>query len=106
MKHFFKTFYGKISLIFLILLFLVGTIQIVISLQSSLNFVCETDQIINRPLAKNIAQKFQPHLKDSINYPAIEDIIHNIMIFNPRIDVYVLDLDGNLKAKFQKTRIY
>ena len=102
MKHFFRTFYGKISLIFVILLFILGTIQIVISLQSSLNFVCETDQTINRPLAKNLAQKFQPHLIDSIDYSAIEDVIHEIMIFNPRIDVYILDFNGKLKAKFQK----
>lgn len=102
MKIFFRTFYGKISFIFVALLFTLGVIQILISLQSSLNFVCETDQTINRPLAKNLAQKFQPFLMDSINYPAIEDIIHDMMIFNPRIDVYVLDKQGNLKAKYQK----
>jgi signal transduction histidine kinase len=102
MKNFFRTFYGKISLIFVVLLFTLGIIQIVISLQSSLNFVCETDQTINRPLAKNLAQKFQPLLMDSINYGAIEDIIHDIMIFNPRLDVYIVDLDGNIKAMFQK----
>ena len=102
MKAFLRTFYGKISLIFVALLFILGAIQFVISLQSSLNFVCETDQTINRPLAKNLAIKFQPFLMDSINYGEIEHIIHDIMIFNPRIDVYVLDNKGNLKAAFQK----
>ena len=102
MKKFFRTLYGKISLIFVILLFVLGIIQIIISLQSSLNFVCETDQTINRPLAENLAKKFQPHLVDSIDFASLEDIIHDIMIFNPRLDVYILDHEGNLKAKFQK----
>lgn len=101
MKGFFKTLYGKISIIFLLLLFVFGSVQIIISVQSSLNFVCETDQTINRPLAKNLANKFQPHLIDTIDLAAIEDIIHEIMIINPRIDVYLLDNIGNLKAEFQ-----
>lgn len=101
MKFFFKTLYGKISIIFLLILFVFGSVQIIISVQSSLNFVCETDQTINRPLAKNLAKKFQPHLLGDIDLAAIEDIIHEIMIINPRIDVYLLDNKGNLKAEFQ-----
>ena len=48
MHRFFHTLYGKISLIFVVLLFLLGAAQMLISVQSSLDFVCETDQTINR----------------------------------------------------------
>lgn len=101
MKAFFKTLYGKISVIFLLLLFLFGSVQIIISVQSSLNFVCETDQTINRPLAKNLAKKFQPYITDKPDLAAIEEIIHEIMIINPKIDVYLLDSEGNVKVEFQ-----
>jgi len=100
MKLFFHTLYGKISLIFVVLLVLLGGVQIAISVQSSLNFVCETDQTINRYLAKNLAKKFQPHLKDSIDYVEIEYIIADLMDLNPRVEIYLTDIDGNLEAHF------
>ncbi|MCB0283488.1 MAG: HAMP domain-containing histidine kinase [Calditrichaeota bacterium] len=100
MTSLFKTFYGKISLIFLGLLFLLGTVQIIISVQSSLNFVCETDQTINRDLAQNLAGEFQPFLQDTIDYAAIENIIHNLMVMNPRVEIYLTDARGNLEVFF------
>jgi signal transduction histidine kinase len=103
MKNVFHTLYGKISLIFLFLLFIGGSIQIFISVQSSLNYVCEAQQTFNRPLAKNLGEKFQPFLIDTINYAAIEDMIHEIMIINPRIDVYILDHEGNINIKFARS---
>lgn len=96
----FQTLYGKISLIFVILLFLMGTVQIIVSVQSSLNFVCETDQTINQDLAKNLAGEFQPFLKDTIEYKAIENIIHDLMITNPRVEIYLTDSQGNLEVFF------
>ena len=100
MQRFFHTLYGKISLIFVVLLFLLGATQMLISVQSSLDFVCETDQTINRDLAKNLAGEFEPFLGDSINYSAIQGIIHNLMIMNPRVEIYLTDHDGNLKVFF------
>ncbi|HED09145.1 MAG TPA: hypothetical protein ENJ10_00515, partial [Caldithrix abyssi] len=100
MREFFRTLYGKISLIFFLLLFLLGTAQIIISVQSSMNFVCETDQTLNRYLAKNLATKFQPLLKDSLNRAGIDHLIHELMIFNPRIEIYLIDKQGELLAYF------
>jgi signal transduction histidine kinase len=99
-RSFFHTFYGKISFIFVLLLIILGAVQIAISVQSSLNFVCETDQTINRSLAKNVAKKFQPYLTDSIDYVAIESITADIMELNPRVEIYLTDIDGNLKTHF------
>ncbi|RMH62189.1 MAG: sensor histidine kinase [Calditrichaeota bacterium] len=100
MKSFFKTLYGKITLIFFLLLFLLGTAQIIISVQSSMNFVCETDQTLNRYLARNLATKFQPFLQDSLNRAGIDQIINELMIFNPRIEIYLTDEQGDLLAYF------
>ncbi len=100
MKEFFRTLYGKISLIFFLLLFLLGTAQIIISVQSSMNFVCETDQTLNRYLARNLATKFQPFLKDSLDRAGIDHLIHELMIYNPRIEIYLLDDKGDLLAYF------
>lgn len=100
MKRFFRTFYGKISLIFFVLLILLGGIQTFISVNSSMNFVCETDQTLNRNLARNLAVKFEPFVKDSINFAGVEPIIHELMLMNPRVEIYLLDPLGNLAAYF------
>lgn len=100
MKHFFYTFYGKISIIFFVLLILLGAAQTFISINSSMNFVCETDQTLNRNLARNLATKFEPFVKDSINYAGVEPIIQELMIMNPRVEIYLLDPNGNLVAYF------
>jgi signal transduction histidine kinase len=100
MRAFFHTFYGKISSVFVVLLVLLSVVQIAISVESSLNFVCETDQTINRYLAKNLAKKFKPHLKDSIDYVAIESIIVDLMELNPRVEIYLIDKDGTLSTHF------
>ncbi len=100
MKRFFQTFYGKISLIFFVLLILLGAAQTFISVNSSMNFVCETDQTLNRNLARNLAKKFEPFVKDSINYAGVEPIIEELMIMNPRVEIYLLDSKGNLAAYF------
>ena len=47
MRSFFRTLYGKISTIFLLLIFVVGGIEIFISVKSSVNYVCESSQKLN-----------------------------------------------------------
>jgi len=100
MKGFFSTLYGKISLIFLFLLFLLGSVQILISVQSSLNFVCETDQTLNRDLAYNLAGKFEPFLNDSIDHASVENTFKELMVMNPRIEIYLIDKQGNVLSFF------
>ena len=60
MKSFLKTFYGKLSLVFLFLLILLGSAQIFITIQSSMRFMSETDQKLNLPLAQNMAAELRP----------------------------------------------
>lgn len=100
MKRFLKTLHGKISVIFVAFLLVVGAAQIGISVQSSLNFVCETDQIINRFLAKNLARRLQQYLKNEIDSIPLEREISEVLELNPRIEIYFTDSDGNIKIHF------
>ncbi len=96
----FHTLYGKISAIFLILLLLLGIVLIMVSVKSSMNFVRESDQALNRNLAQELAKEFRPFLTDSLDYGGIEHTIHELMVMNPRVEIYLLDDTGKILAFF------
>jgi signal transduction histidine kinase len=100
MKRFFQTFYGKISAIFLIFLLILGVAQIYITLKSSTKFMQEADQKLNTDLAKNMAAELTPLVKDSLLIENIQNEIHYMMVFNPKIEIYILDDKGKILAFF------
>ncbi len=100
MKDFFKSFYWKLSLIFLLLLLLLGAAQIFITIQSSYQFMREADQKLNIPLARNMAAELKPFLEDSLQLPVIKDKIHYMMVMNPKVEIYLLNYEGKILAFF------
>lgn len=100
MKTFLHKFYLKISIVFLVLLFCVGLVQIWLSVNSSMAFVRESDQALNEELARDVANNFQPFLTDSIDLDGIEHLIHELMIMNPRVEFYLMDDEGKVLAFF------
>ncbi len=100
MKRLLGTLFGKISIIFLLLIFFLGLIQMLVSVQSSMDFVCESDQRINQDLAANLAGKFAPFLNDSLDHEAIRAMIHELMVMNPTVEIYLLHEDGTLLGFF------
>ena len=96
----FRRFYAKLSALFLLLLLILGIIQIMVTLDSYRDFVKESDQRLNYHLARDLAEQFRPFLTDSLNYGAIEHTIHDLMVMNPHVEIYLLDQQGNLLAYF------
>jgi len=100
MSNFMNSLYGKIAAIFLVVLLGLGAVQILISVNSSLDFVRESDQQLNRKLAHDLAKEFKPFLEDSLDSGGIEHKIHELMVMNPRIEIYLLDRVGKVLAYF------
>lgn len=100
MSKIFSSFYARLSILFLLLLLVLGTIHILISIQSSINYVEEADQRLNTDLAGSIALEFDPFLKDSLNMAGIEHMMHYLMVMNPHIEIYLLDSTGHILAFF------
>ena len=96
----FSRFYLRLSAILLLLLVAAGTVQLTVTLNSYRDFVRESDQRLNHELASNLARTFQPFLADSLNEAAIDHVIHESMVMNPFIEIYVLDQTGALLAYF------
>ena len=100
MQTFFRSFYLKLSAIFLVLLLGMGIAQIFITIDSSREFQIEVDQTLNLDLARDMVPDFEPFLADSINIEGMKDMIHYMMVINPKIEIYLLDDRGTIRAFF------
>jgi signal transduction histidine kinase len=97
-KGLLSSLYGRISAIFLVLLLVLSLAQLLVGVQSARTFSRESDQSLNRRLAADLVQRFEPALADGLHRDAIAQHIHDMMVFNPRVEIYVLDADGNVLA--------
>ena len=92
-----ESFYIKISTAFLLLVLTLGITFAYIGVSSSLMFVEETGQKVNKSLAADMAVHFQPYLMDSIESDSIVSKIKYLNGINPEIDIYLLNGKGNIK---------
>ena len=101
MRQILNSLYGRIAAIFLVLLLVLGLVQLQISLNASMEFAAETDQKLNRSLAADLAKRFAPYLEgDTPDYEAIKHSFHDLMVMNPRVEIYLLEEDGTISAYF------
>jgi len=104
MKSLFTGLFGRISAIFLVLLLLLSLAQLWLSVQSARKFSHEADQSLNRGLARNLAIPFQPALAGGLDEGAVSVLLHDLMLYNPRVEIYLLDSAGRILAHFDDGR--
>lgn len=100
MKKFFYSFYGKLSVVFLFLILVMGSIQYLVVYNANQSIQMEAEQKLNRDLAKNMAFELKPFLKDSLDMQNIEHSLHYMMVMNPKVEIYLLDNVGKVLAFF------
>ncbi len=99
-NRFFRSFYARLSAIFLVLLVVLGVVLAVWTAQSAIRLTEAADQSLNRDLARTLAPQFQPHLRTDIDQAEITRIIEGLTTVNRRIDVYLLGSTGMIKGAF------
>ena len=104
MRALLASLYGRISAIFLVLLLVLSLAQLLVGVQSARNFSRESDQSLNRRLAADLAGTFQPELREGLNVDAMARHIHDLMVFNPRVEIYLLDAEGRVLAFFSEDK--
>ena len=100
MKMFTQSFYGKLSLVFLFLILILGSSLAYLSMKSSLMFVEETQQKVNKDLAFEMAMEIQPFLNDAIEVDSIQNKIEYLQGINPQVDIYLVGKNGMIKGVF------
>jgi len=96
----FNSFYTKISALFLVIVVGLGVVLAALGVRAARQYANEVEQELNRTLAKEMVPRFEPFLRDSIDAAGIEATIEDMTGINRRIEIYLLERDGALKASF------
>ncbi|MBA3647248.1 MAG: HAMP domain-containing histidine kinase [Chitinophagales bacterium] len=88
--------YWRIAAIFSLLLIITGIAYIYITIQTSRIHYEEVNQLLNRKIATHIAEQSNPYENGKINKALLEETFHKLMAINPSLEVYLLDIDGNI----------
>ncbi len=91
-----RTLYGKLALALLGVLLVAAVLVFVAGIVSVRKFLDEVHQELNRPLAAQLVKDSLPMSDGEINFEALEQIFHTLMVINPSIEVYLLSPDGEI----------
>jgi signal transduction histidine kinase len=97
---FFRSFYGKLSSIFLVLVLALGAASLLIAYNATGTLFDEVEQVLNREYAGSIALELEPLLSEGFSETVVKDAIHYMMVLNPNVEIYLLDGEGRILAFF------
>lgn len=93
-----RTLYAKLSLILVILLITLGIVYGLFSLYASQLFLQEVNQRFNRDLARQLLVQHNMTEGEGLSDKEIKALFSYYMHINPAIEVYLLDVQGNILA--------
>ncbi len=95
-----RSFYARVSLLFLLLILLLGISSLMIAFRASGHLLNEVEQLLNREYAASIALELEPLVAESFSENNIKDAIHYMMVLNPMVEIYLLDEHGYILSYF------
>jgi signal transduction histidine kinase len=96
----FRSFYAKLSVIFLLLILALGAVSMAIAFNAAGHLFDEVEQHLNREYAASIAGELQPLVEGGFSQEGIKGAIHYMMVLNPMVEIYLLDEEGTIIAYF------
>ena len=96
MKKFFRSLYWKISATFLAVLLVLSAVYIYIIAFSAEMYFQEANQRLSVPIAQRLIRHYQPVVDHQLDSSRLEEIYTIQKLFNPSIEVYVLDTTGKV----------
>ena len=93
-----RTLSAKLTLALIAILAVTGGAWIALTLAATRLHQEEVDQSLNAPLAQHIADNFALIENGAVNRPVLKQLFDELMVINPRIEVYLLDGDGEILA--------
>jgi len=99
MVPFFSRFSVKVSTLFLALLLVMGSAQVLVTMRITERRQVEIDQLVNWDLASDMVAEIEPVLRGG-GLGNVGEVIHYMMVLNPAIEIYLLDGRGTILAFF------
>ncbi len=96
----FRSFYARISLLFLLLILILGSAALFTAFNASRHLFDEVEQLLNREYAASIALELSPLVEEGFTETNIKSAIHYMMVLNPMVEIYLLDNKGRILAYF------
>jgi signal transduction histidine kinase len=100
MKRIFRSFYARLSAIFLLLILALGIVSVVIAFNAAGHLFDAVEQLLNRDYAESIALEIQPIVEKGLYTRDIADAIHYMMVLNPMVEIYLINSTGSIEAYF------
>jgi len=94
--NFFNNLFWRISFIFLFIITVIGLTYVYITVYYSGIYFQHVNQMLNRSVAANIISYSKPLNDNKLNQPVIEEVFKTVMALNPNLELYLLDLKGNI----------
>lgn len=94
----FKTLYARLAFALALLLVLVGTVVAGFAVQATGMFIQELDQRFNRDLARQLLVQRDMVGGKQLDEGSVHQLFSHYMHINPAIEIYLLDLQGNIVA--------
>ena len=96
----FRSFYARISLLFLLLVVLLGGASLVIAFNASQHLFDEVEQLLNKDYDSSIARELQSIVGEDRSQEIIQEAIHYMMVLNPMVEIYLVDSGGTILSYF------
>lgn len=91
--------FARLSLVFLATLTLLGFFSLWIAERSARSYFLEFTQQINAPIAMYMADNAGLVSEGILDAEALSSLAEHVMMINPSVEVYVLDLQGRVMAQ-------
>ena len=93
----------------LVLLVVIGWAYIFITADTVQKYFQEKNQRLNADLAAHVVQEVKPsYQQGKVDEASMDKIMHSMMAINPSIEVYLLDVEGNILnyvAPYKKVKL-
>lgn len=86
----------RISILFFLILVLLGVSYTVITILMAKRYSDETTQKLNANVASRMLHEVTPFVDGRVNEEALGTIMHSMMAVNPSLEVYLLDPQGKI----------
>ncbi len=96
----FRSFYARLSVLFLLLVLILGGASLIIAFNASNHLFDEVEQLLNREYAASIAGELESIITEEFPQEEIGEAIHYMMVLNPMVEIYLTDSEGKILSYF------
>lgn len=91
-----RSLYTKLVLALVLLLFVTSVFYISLTVLTTRLYLQEVNQTLNKSLADTIVKEKSLLRNKVVNQEAIKQLFHMLMVVNPAIEVYLVDVNGKI----------